>query len=335
MTFKRPFLILLFLTSLFSYSQEGIPIYSDYLTDNMFLLNPAMAGISGKTQVRITARQQWFDQRNAPNLQTLNFNTRLSDRSGVGVIAYNDRNGYHSQTGGYLSYAHHIPLSSYEGMLNQLSFGVSGGFTQSRLDETHFDITDFDPIIAGIMQSNSYINMDVGAAYNYQDLSVHFAVKNLLFSNRSIYTDRYESNNLRKYIVGAGYAFGDYLNSWSFEPSVLFQLTERTAEKAVDLNFRVFRNMDFGGIWGGISYRQSFDGAEYVTGEKAKGQKVQWISPIIGVNLYEFMFAYTYTYQAGHAKFDNGGFHQITVGYTFDGRIGRRYDCNCPNVNMN
>lgn len=334
MNFNRLILFFVFLTSLFAYSQEGIPVYTDYLTDNMYLLNPSMAGVAGKTQLRITARQQWFDQRNAPNLQTLNFSSRLG-RSGVGLIAYNDRNGFHSETGGYLTYAHHISLSDYEGKLNQLSFGISGGFTQSRLDETNFDITDFDPIIAGVMQSYSYINMDVGMAYNYQDFSVHFAVKNLLFSNRSIYTEKYESNNLRKYVVGAGYAFGDYMKAWSFEPSVLFQLTERTEEKAVDVNFRAFRNMDFGGIWGGLSYRQSFDGAEYMSGDKVKSQKVQWISPILGVNLFEFMFAYTYSYQTGHAKFDNGGFHQITIGYTFDGRPGRRYDCNCPNVNMN
>ena len=27
-------------------SQEGLPIYSDYLTDNYYLLHPSMAGIS-------------------------------------------------------------------------------------------------------------------------------------------------------------------------------------------------------------------------------------------------------------------------------------------------
>lgn len=333
MTIKRPFLILLFLTSLFSYSQEGIPVYADYLADNMYLLSPAMAGVKGKTEIRLTARQQWFDQRNAPNLQTLNFNSRLGNRNGIGVIAYNDRNGYHSQTGGYVTYAHHIPLTGYAGMLNQLSFGLSAGFTQSRLDETKFDITEYDPIIAGIMQSHSYLNMDLGAAYHYMDLSVHFTVKNLLFQNRSIYTEKYESNNLRRYIIGAGYAFGDYMGDWSFEPSTLFQVTERTGEKAIDVNMRVFRTMDFGKIWGGISYRQSFDGSEYMNAQKVKKQNLKWISPIVGVNLQEFMFAYTYTYLAGHAKFDNGGFHQITLGYTFDGKIGSRYDCNCPNIN--
>lgn len=333
MTIERPLLILLFLVSMLGYSQEGIPIYSDYLTDNMYLLNPSMAGIKGKTLIRVTARQQWFDQKNAPNLQTLNFNSRLGSRSGVGVIAYNDKNGYHSQTGGYLTYAHHIPLSSYEGTLNQISFGMSAGLTQSRLDETQFDITDFDPVIAGIMQSHSYFNVDVGAAYNYMDLSVNFAVKNILFQNRSIYTEKFESKNQRKYVMGAGYAFGDFRGNWSFEPSVLFQMTERTGEKAIDVNGRVFRTMDFGGIWGGLSYRQSFDGSEYMNGEKVSDQKLTWITPFVGVTIQEFMFAYTYSYQGGNAKFDNGGFHQITIGYTFDGQIGRRYDCNCPNIN--
>lgn len=333
MIIKRPILILLLLTSLIGYAQEGIPIYADYLTDNMYLLSPAMAGVAPRTQLRITARQQWFDQRNAPNLQTFNLSSRLGRRSGVGAIAYNDRNGFHSETGGYITYAHHIPMSSYEGQLNQLSFGINVGMTQSRLDETYFDLNDYDPIIAGIMQSDSYFNMDVGLAYNLMDLSVHFTVKNVLFQNRSLYTEKYESKNLRKYVVGAGYAFGDYMEAWSFEPSVLFQTTELTGESALDLNFRAFRNMDFGGLWGGLSYRRHFDGAEYMAGEKVNTQNLQWFTPFVGVNLFEFMFAYTYSYQTGTATFDNGGYHQITLGYTFGKGIKGRYDCNCPNVN--
>lgn len=333
MTNKRSIFILLFLSSLLSFSQEGIPIYSDYLSDNLYLLNPSMAGISYKTQIRITARQQWFDQRNAPNLQTLNFSSRISNRSGIGVIAYNDRNGFHSETGAYLTYAHHIPLTSFDSNLNQFSFGLSVGLTQSRLDERNFDLNDFDPIIAGIMQSHAYYNVDLGVAYNLSDLSVHFSVKNMLFQNRSIYTEKYESKNQRKYIFGAGYAFGDLMEDWSFEPSMLFQITERTGEAAVDLNVRVFKEMNFGRIWGGLSYRQSFDGSEYINGEKVNVQKLSWLTPIFGVNLHDFMFAYTYSYQTGNAKFDSGGFHQITIGYSFNSEFRKRFNCNCPNIN--
>jgi hypothetical protein len=47
---------------------EGIPVYSD-LTDNYYLIHPSMAGANAK--VRLTGRKQWFDQDDAPELQTL------------------------------------------------------------------------------------------------------------------------------------------------------------------------------------------------------------------------------------------------------------------------
>jgi len=53
--------------SFFSYSQEGIPIYSDYLTDNYYLLHPSMAGVANCAKVRLTARQQWFGVDDAPS----------------------------------------------------------------------------------------------------------------------------------------------------------------------------------------------------------------------------------------------------------------------------
>lgn len=325
-------LILLLLSSLFGFSQEGIPVYSDYLADNLYLVHPSMAGATNKAQLRLTARQQWFDQKEAPNLQTLSFNTRLGERSGIGAIIYNDKNGYHSQTGGYLTYAHHLMFSRDERALNQLSFGLSVGLTQSRLDEREFDLADFDPIIAGIMQSSTYFNVDAGMSYNFLDFAAHFTVKNIIFQNRSIYTEKYESNNQRKYLLSMGYAFGSYNNPWIFEPSVLFQLTERTEEKAIDANFKAYRKMDFGKVWGGLSYRRSFDGAEYRSGTQVKSEKLQYITPVVGLNYNNFLFAYTYSYQAGNVTFENGGFHQITLGYDF-GSKREPYECDCPAFN--
>lgn len=333
MNIKQFSLILLFLSSFYGFSQDGIPVYSDYFADNLYLLHPSMAGAATHNQIRLTARQQWFDQKEAPNLQTLSFNARIGERSGIGAIVFNDKNGYHSQTGGYLTYAHHIMFSRSEADLNQLSFGLSAGLTQSRLDETNFDLTDFDPVIAGIMQSSSYFNVDAGVSYNFLDFSSHFTVKNIIFQNRGIYTDGYESKNQRKYLLSAAYAIGKYGADWSYEPSFLYQLTERTKEQAIDINFKAYRKMDFGQLWGGLSYRRSFDGAEFRDGTKISDQKLQYFTPVLGINYKNFIFAYTYSYQLGNIVLDSGGFHQITLGYDFLGGRPEPYDCNCPAVN--
>ena len=333
MKIKKTYLILLLLSTQVAISQDGIPIYSDYFADNLYILHPSMAGAATQNQIRLTARQQWFDQDEAPNLQTLNFNARLGERSGLGVIAFSDRNGYHYQTGGYLTYAHHIRFSRSDADLNQLSFGLSVGLMQNNLDETEFDPNDFDPIIAGIIQSSSYFNLDAGVSYNFLNFSGHFTVKNLIFQNRNIYTDKLEPYNQRRFLMAGAYAIGDYSATWIYEPSFLFQFSERTGEQAIDVNFKAYREMDFGDLWAGISYRRSFDGSEFLDGTEIKDQNLQYITPVIGVNYKRLLFAYTYSYQIGTIKFDNGGYHQITIGYNFLGGREEPYDCDCPAIN--
>jgi type IX secretion system PorP/SprF family membrane protein len=322
-------LFVFLLTSLYSFSQEGIPVYSDYLSDNYYLIHPSMAGAANCAKIRLTARKQWFGQEDAPALQTLSFNGRIGERSGAGIIVFNDKNGYHSQKGVKLTYAHHIMFSRDEIDLNQLSFGISGGVIQNQLDETTFGTT-FDPIVSGQIQKDSYFNVDVGASYNYLNFYAHATVQGLIETRRELYTD-YESDNVRKYLLSAGYVFGKSENI-TWEPSVLLQIFDQTKEKSIDLNMKAYKNMDFGSLWAALSYRRSFDGAQYVSGSGVSSQKLQYFTPIIGINYKNFMFAYTYSQVMGDVKFDTGGYHQITLGINLFCKK-ERYDCNCPAIN--
>ncbi|TRZ45761.1 PorP/SprF family type IX secretion system membrane protein [Robertkochia solimangrovi] len=326
---KRLILLVSFLCCMKMFSQEGLPVYFDYLSDNYYLIHPSMAGAGTGGKIRLTARKQWFDVEKAPNLQTLNAHVRLGDKSGVGAIVFNDENGYHSQTGVKLTYAHHLRFSRNVIDLDQLSFGISVGMIQSRLDETEFNSIIPDPIISGGDLNTSYFNMDLGVSYHLFEFYTHFTVKNLLGSGRDLYTVE-EFDNLRRYLFSVGYVFGK--TDWQFEPSVMFQYAEFTEEAAIDLNAKVYKDMEFGRLWGGLSFRRSFDGAKYnIEGQEAS-QKLQLLTPILGVNYKNFMFSYNYSYQFGDIRFDNGGYHQITLGYDFlQGK--KPYDCNCPAVN--
>lgn len=316
-----------------SFSQDGIPVYVDYLSDNLYLIHPSMAGASSSSKIRLTARRQWLDVDNAPSLETLSFNTRLGDRVGVGAILFNDQNGNFAQKGGFLTFAYHLLLSRNRVDLNQLSFGISTGFIQGTLDETGFDIINNpDPVIFGNNQNRSYFNVDIGASYYFLDFYAHLTIKNMLPTKRDLFSEEFESKNQRRYLASAGYVFGAYDSDWKWEPSVMFQYADETQESSFDVNFKAYRDVDFGTVWGGLSYRRSLDGAEFVNGTQVKNQKLQYISPFLGLNYKQFMFAYTYSYQANSIVLSNGGFHQITLGYDF-GKRRDPYDCNCPAIN--
>ena len=315
-------------------AQEGLPIYSDYLTDNYYLIHPSMAGVANCAKVRLTARKQWFGQDEAPNLQTLSIHSRIGDsQSAVGAIVYNDKNGYHSQTGAYLTYAHHLMFSRNEIDLNMLSFGLSAGFIQYKLDETSFLEEGFDPIIAGVEQSATNFNIDFGFSYHFIDFYAHATVKNVLNNEGINFNEQGLSyENLRTYLVSAGNTFSKYGSDWSYEPSIMYMYRDATKESSIDINAKVYKEMDFGKVWGGLSYRRSFDGAEFLDGSGVSSQKLQYFTPFVGVDYNNFVFAYTYSYQANSVVFNNGGFHQLTLGYNFNCRK-EKYDCDCPAIN--
>ena len=328
-------LLLISILGVFTHSvsaQECLPIYSDYLTDNYYLLHPSMAGISNCNKVRLTGRQQWFGDENAPSLQTMSINGRIGETpSGVGAIFFNDKNGYHSQTGAYLTYAHHLMFSRNTIDLNMLSFGLSAGLIQYKLDETAF--LEFDPIIAGIEQSTSDFNIDFGFSYHFINFYAHVTIKNVLANEGvNINEQGVSYDNLRSYLFSAGNVFSKLGSDWSFEPSLMFAYKDATKESFIDVNFKSYRELDFGNVFAGISYRRSFDGAEFTTGSGVSSQKLQYFTPILGAEYNNFMFAYTYSYQANSIVFNNGGYHQVTLGYNF-GCKKEKYDCKCPSVN--
>ena len=182
-----------FLIGFSAKSQEVIPTYSDYLTDNLYLLHPSMAGAANRNQIRLTARQQWFDVDNPPSLQTLAVNGRLDDNIGLGGIFFNDQNGNFSKTGAYATFAYHLMFSRSELDLNQLSFGINAGVIQHRLDQSGF--TEFDPLIGGGNPADFYGNVDLGISYYFRNFYTHFAAKNIIPVRRELfYSDAVPSN---------------------------------------------------------------------------------------------------------------------------------------------
>jgi type IX secretion system PorP/SprF family membrane protein len=332
MKIKHLILVLVALVTKQAFSQEILPVYSDYLSDNYFLLHPSMAGAANCGKVRLTGRQQWAGQQDAPALQTLSFNTSVSDKDGLGVILINDKNGYHSQKGFRLAYAHHIMFSRDNVDLNQLSFGINVGFAQSQLDESTFYTNDpsYDPIVFGQIQNANYFNTDIGASYNFLDFYAHFTVKNALASQRKLYTDK-EPVDLKRLIYNMGYTFGDS-EGLMFEPSMMYQYVFQTKESFVDFNLKAYKQMEFGKLWAVASYRRSLDGAQYVEGNSVATQNLQYITPILGINYKNYMFSYTYSSILGNIKFDNAGFHQFTLGVNLFCKP-EKYHCNCPAVN--
>lgn len=305
---KNLYLILyiFILASNISFGQETLPIYTDYLTDNIYLIHPTAAGISNFGKIRLTGRKQWLDYKNAPELQTLSFHMPIEENTAIGAVFYNDKNGHFKQTGGQLSYAYHLNFDNQQ--INQLSFGLSLLFINNRLDTR--DFTQQDSGVNTNLNSNNYFNTDVSIAYRNQDFFSFYTLKNLLEAKRKLFDNGIESNNLRRHLLTLGYFFNDNKNLLiKFQPSLMMQYIEQTQETFIDTNIKVFLPIEKGEFWGGISYRTNLD--------KNIIEPSNYLTPFIGLKFVNFVFSYSYAEQFNNTTFTKGGFHQITLGYNF------------------
>ena len=311
------FLCVLFF-SIKNSAQETLPIYQDYLSDNVYLVHPSAAGIGNSSKLRMTARQQWAGIPNAPALQTLSFHTKFGQesRAGYGFILFNDKNGFHSQKGIQGTYAYHLPLSDGR-FFEQLSFGLAFTFVQNQSDRRSFGTGD----VAAIIQSTSYYNADFSVAYHRGGLSSYFTVKNLLLTAKNNLNDL-EPLDLRNYIFSAGYYYGED-NYIQLEPSIMLQFREGSGQRIADFNIKAYKTLSRTQLWAAVSYRRSFDPNTI--------DNSQFISPIIGVNYENFMFSYTYTNQMNETVLTNSGFHQVSIGINLWTKEPR--GAACPNIN--
>jgi len=308
-----------------TYAQEVFPIYSDYLSDNVFLIHPSAAGIGNCGKLRLTYRQQWVGAEEAPSLQTLSFHTKITEKAAIGGIVFNDENGFHAQRGIIGSFAYHLNFGRDIGS-EQLSFGISFMYLQNTFDQRNFTSSIYDPAITQGIESSGYYNADFSIAYHYFDAFSYFTVKNLLLSPRNFYNNTYESLNLRRYLLTLGYFFENSRreNSFQFEPSIMGQYIENTGEIFADFNIKVYKDFkDNKQIWAVLSYRQSFENNEI--------ESFKQITPILGINFNKFMVSYTYSHQVGDIVYDASGSHQFTIGYNLF--CEKRRSTGCPNVN--
>jgi type IX secretion system PorP/SprF family membrane protein len=315
---KSLILLIVFFLSFEGESQETLPIYSDYLSDNVYLVHPSAAGIGNTGKLRFTARQQWAGVKDAPTLQTISYHNRFREKAALGFILFNDSNGFHSQKGIQGTFAYHLDLNRAS-VFNQLSFGLSLTAVQNQVDQTQFF---GDPTIAQIIRSDGYFNADFSVAYHRKGFSSYLTVKILLLSAKNNLNNNLEPLDLRNYILSLGYYFGDK-QSFQFEPSLMIQLRESTGERIVDFNLKAYKDFNKAQLWGALSYRKGFDAKPI--------EDLVYITPIIGVNYNKWMFSYTYTRQMNDIVLTDLGFHQVSIGVNLFTRKPRA--AACPNIN--
>ncbi|RKN82805.1 PorP/SprF family type IX secretion system membrane protein [Ulvibacterium marinum] len=277
-----------------------IPQLSQYLADNPFVMSPTYAGIGDHVKIRINGLTQWVGIKDAPDTQSLAADMRIGEKSGIGMLLYNDSNGETKQRGARVSFAHHLTLDRYDDEF--LSFGVSYNFNQFRIDIENFDA--LDPNVTDDRATTNH-NFDVGVMYRYDKFYFSANASNLLNKDLQSFNPVFEPNRLRNYYVYTGYRYTKNKNSrLEIEPSVFFQLFESDGRSVTDLNVK-FRWYDFEDYYyAGVTYRFLNDQI---------GDPL-YIAPIVGLKKNNFYFGYSYQVILNEILGYSTGTHVVTLG---------------------
>ena len=310
--------------------QEGYPLYSEYLTGNPYSAHPSMAGdMLVGFRLKTSLRKQWIEEPSTPNLQLLTAEYGVNARSKFAVQAYTDNNGYHQQKGIYFTYAHHISFQDVvwntkrafptkNDKLKELYFGLSVGTLQNNLDASTFDFSSNDPVLLSAQRNASNVNFDVGISFLTTYFFTHLTVKNLISSPLRVdinsVNDQGFATDFKRILFSIGFTHYAKVN-WSFEPSILYQTYALTKEQIGDFNFKVYSLMSQGRVWAGISFRRDFQ--QHAEDAVIRGQNLQWVTPLFGVDFQQFTFAYNYSSAAADQQFTPTGFHQLSLGISF------------------
>jgi type IX secretion system PorP/SprF family membrane protein len=305
MKMKKILIGFFLLTVTFSYSQElNVPVATQYLADNPFIISPSFAGIGDNFRINLNGYKQWVNVADSPQSQALYADFRVLDRSGVGLSIYNDKNGYTMQSGGKLTFAHHIILDYYS--KQYLSFGISYIYNSFKIDVSKIDPENPDPDITD-NRSTTNNNFEVGLLYRFGPFYASINATNILQKNIDFTTTKIEPNLLTNYQLYTGYVF-NVGNRTELEPSVFYQLYQSDGRSSTDLNFkyRKFnRYEDY--YWVGASYR-------FLNDQIGKPLAV---GPLVGFQKGIFTMGYSYQITLNDLSNYNSGTHSLTIGLRF------------------
>ncbi|WP_458626526.1 PorP/SprF family type IX secretion system membrane protein [Winogradskyella sp. PC D3.3] len=301
------FLLLVFAQS---YGQElNLPVFTQYLADNDFVISPTYAGIGDNLKIRANGLTQWVGIKNAPDNQSIYADIRIADRSGFGISAYNDKNGNTRQKGVKFSFAHHLTLDYKSKQF--LSFGLSYNINSFRVAIEDFNLSYDTPIIDPYItddRSKSNNNFDAGILYRWKAFYLSFNANNILRKDIDNYVG-IEPSLLLNYQIYTGLVIKSKQNKdVEFEPSLFYQMFDSDKRSSTDVNFK-YRKFNRKGdyYFVGGSYR-------FLNDQFFKPLNV---GPIGGITFNQFFFAYSYQLTINDLSGFNSGTHMITIGLDF------------------
>jgi len=275
--------------------------YTQYMY-NTLAVNPAYAGSRGVLSINALHRSQWVGLDGAPTTQTVNFNTPVSERVGVGLSIVNDRigNGTNQDTYFDAVVSYTIPTSQ----TGKLSFGLKAGGHSLNIDFNQLQNYNNEANSIGLSNIDQKFSPNFGAGIYYHTDSFYagLSVPNFLTTEHFDNSTATLAQERMNFYLITGYVFN--LNpDLKFKPAALVKAVSG-APLQVDLSANFMLNNKF---TLGAAYR--WDAA---------------FSGLFGFQITDqFMLGLAYdkeTTELGNTTFNDGSF-EVLLRYEFRAKV--------------
>ena len=257
---------------------------------NRYAINPAYAGSSGCTEFAFSHLNQWVKVEGAPLTSFVGVNTRIGKSIGIGGQLLVDKIGMVNQVSGLGSFSYGLTLGSE----HKIRIGASVGYNQYRVDPTSAIVFDpNDPIANGGASSSGTVNSELGLLYQFKNLEVAVASKQLIQTYTNFGYTGLDGYGLRRHMNG--------LVSYAIPINADFTIKPSLFAKGINTGFQTDINADLlykKFLFGGVGYRTQ-------VGLIAR----------LGINIQELFFiGYAYESPMANIASYSSGSHEVVMG---------------------
>lgn len=249
---KYLIVILLISASLKSVIAQQDAQYTQYMY-NTLAVNPAYAGSRGVFSIIGLYRSQWVGLEGAPKTQTLNFNTPVSKRVGLGLSVINDEIGNKTRNETYFDAAFSYTFTLRNE--NKISFGLKAGGHLLNIDFSQLGGYMDEQEVNGLVNVDNKFSPNFGAGlyYHTDKFYVGLSIPDILETKHfdtSGSATAYSARERMNYYLISGYVF-DLNDNLKFKPTVLFKMLSGTPLQAdLSANFLIHETFTLG-----VAYR--------------------------------------------------------------------------------
>lgn len=290
-----------------SQAQQQIQ-FSQYIFNGLSL-NPAYAGYKETLNFNTTYRAQWTGIEGAPTTITASVDGVLLNKSiGIGGAVLQDNLGPQSTLSALGSISYRLRLTEN----SRLSFGVSVGIDQYKLDASKLVTISPDLSLSGLVASTIRPDLQFGLFYASDHYFAGISGLDLLANYSNYGPGYFVVRRNRSYYFNAG-ALYKISRSLSLKPSFLIK-EDLISPGNIDIStFLIWKNR----FWFGTSLRTEFNipQSKIITTQVTSSDALSLIleyfpNPSLRIG-------YSYDYSTSHLQEVSSGSHEISIGYFF------------------